>query len=182
MSAGAKGSRRRISAGADAPSRALLDRALREIYEGPAWHGPSVLGALRGVSAADAARAPAAGRNSIWEIVLHLAYTRHLVMGRLEPDTRTRFPRPLRAAWWPRLPARRDARAWREDLELLAAEQRALRDAVARAPERVLAGRRPGRRHTRAHEVLGVAFHDAYHAGQIRLVRRLLRSASGDGG
>lgn len=159
-------------------SRAVLDRALHEVHAGPAWHGPSVKGALRGVSAAQAARAPGPGRNSIWEIVLHVAYARHRIVGRLSPGVRARFPRALRKAWWPRLPAERDERAWKADLALLDASERALRDAVARAPLRLLAERRPGRRHTRGEEVLGVAFHDAYHAGQISLVRRLLAAGS----
>lgn len=162
-----------------APWRTVLDRALQEVHAGPAWHGPSVKAALRGVSAAQAARAPGPGRNSIWEIVLHVAYARHRMVGRVSPGTRRpRFPRALRKAWWPQLPAERDERAWKADLALLEASERELRDAVARAPERVLASRRSGRRHTRGEEVLGVAFHDAYHAGQISLVRRLLATGA----
>jgi len=147
------------------------------MHEGPAWHGPSLQSALRGVNAAEAARAPGPGRNAIWDIVLHVAYTRHRVIGRLDPRARPRFPRTLRSAWWPRLPAERDERAWKADRALLDETDRALRETVARAPAAVLAGRRSGQRRTRAEEVLGIAFHDAYHAGQIRLVRRLLEAA-----
>src|SRR5438105_8286584 len=94
--------------------RPLVLRMLREIYVGPAWHGPSVRAALRGVSAPMAARRVAPGRNTIWDLVLHLAYTRHRMLQRVGLSTE-RFPRPLRAAWWPRLPDRLTSAAWRDD-------------------------------------------------------------------
>jgi hypothetical protein len=42
--------------------------------------------------------------------------------------------------------------------------------AVRRAPPSRLARVRAGQRRTLAHELLGVALHDAYHAGQIKLI------------
>ena len=69
-----------------------------------AWHGPTVQGALRGVSAAQARWQPAPGRHSIWELVLHIAYWNYAVRHHLEPDGPA-FPRS--PANWPALPARR---------------------------------------------------------------------------
>jgi len=163
------------------PAPAVLLDALRDAYAGPAWHGPSVRGALRGVGAGEALARPAPGRNSIWELALHLAYTRHRVLGRLAAASGAEgplpappaFPRRLRAAWWPALPAEPDERAWRADRALLDDLQRRLLDAVARLGPGTLATRRRGKRHTIAQEVLGVALHDAYHAGQMRIVRRM---------
>ena len=68
---------RKEPATAASPDRATILRSLREAYAGPAWHGPSVRVALRGISAEQAAARPAPGRNTIWELVLHLAYARH---------------------------------------------------------------------------------------------------------
>ena len=50
-----------------------LEEQLRRALEGEAWHGPSVLESLAGLSAAQAASHPIAGAHSIWELVLHLA-------------------------------------------------------------------------------------------------------------
>jgi hypothetical protein len=155
------------------PTRAVLLAALHEGYEGPAWHGPSLRAALRGLQAADAAWRPSPERHNIWELVLHTAQARHLMLRRLGVADRIPVPRPMRARWWPRLPDELTAAAWRADLELLADYHQRLLDAVATVPASRLATRRPGRRHTLAEEVLGVAFHDVYHAGQIQLVKRM---------
>lgn len=157
------------------PSRAVLERTLREVYRGPAWYGPSVRGALRGVAADDARWRLAPGRNTIREIVLHLAYTRHRMLLRLGKRTGTtveRFPRRLRESWWPETPEEATERSWREDRKLLALYQERLLEAVSAAPEAVLATHRPGKGMSIGAEILGAAVHDAYHAGQIRLIRK----------
>ena len=64
-----------------------LDEQLRRTLEGEAWHGPSVLEALDGVSAAQAAAHPIAGGHSIWELVLHIRSDYDLVLRRMEGNT-----------------------------------------------------------------------------------------------
>lgn len=154
------------------PSRRVLQAALREVYQGPAWHGASLLATLKTLSPAAARRWPGRGRNSIWELVLHLAYTRHRMLRRLGALT-GRFPRPLRAAWWPRFPADPSAAQWARDLALLADYQARLVAATARVPASRLRARRKGQPRSLAYELLGVTLHDAYHTGQIRLLQRL---------
>ena len=65
-----------------------LDEQLRRALEGEAWHGPSVLETLEGVSAEQAAAHPLAGAHSIWELVLHLSGDYSLVLRRLGGDGR----------------------------------------------------------------------------------------------
>lgn len=161
------------SPGDGAPGREAIVRAVREGYAGHAWHGPSVRQALAGVTAAQARWRPAAGRNTIWELVLHLAYTRHRVLRRMGDAGAARFPRARRAAWFPVMPDEPTEAAWRADLALLDGYQARFLDAVRRAPAGRLRRVRPGQRRTIAHELLGVALHDCYHAGQIRLLARL---------
>jgi hypothetical protein len=155
------------------PDRATVLRALRETYEGPAWHGPSVRASLRGVTALKAAWRPAPGRNSIWELVLHLTYARYRLILRVNPKRRERFPRSLRVVWWPRFPADVSEAAWRADKALLDDYQERLLDEVANATDARLNAVRSGQKRTIAHELLGVAIHDAYHGGQIRLLAKL---------
>ncbi|HEX5438247.1 MAG TPA: DinB family protein [Gemmatimonadaceae bacterium] len=172
MMATRQGSTRRGMGGT--PSRALLLRALHEIYHGPAWHGSSLRLSLRGVSAADAAWRPAPDRNSIWDVVLHLAYTRHIMLRRLGVKSARAFPHPLRSSWWPRLPDTLAEDTWRADLALLEEYQERLLAAVSAVPAARLATRRRGKVVSLGDEVLGVAHHDAYHTGQIQLLRRLM--------
>ncbi|MBX6363285.1 MAG: DinB family protein [Gemmatimonadetes bacterium] len=135
--------------------------------------------ALAGVTAEVAAWRPGSGRNTIWELTLHLAYTRHRLLGRVG-EAAGRFPRRLARPWWPRMPERPTAAAWREDRALLEGLQERLLEAVARVPAERLATRRARQRRTIAHELLGVALHDTYHAGQIRLLVRLRERAAAD--
>lgn len=170
----AKPAARALSARDAAPSRALLIQTLREMYQGPAWHGSSLRSALRGVRADDAAWRPAPDRNAIWDIALHTAYARHRMLRRLGATPASTFPRALRASWWPRLPDELTEGAWRADLALLEEYQHRLLDAVSAVSSARLASRRRGKPWTLAQEVLGIANHDAYHAGQIQLVKRLM--------
>lgn len=158
------------------PSRELIAWTLRESYAGPAWHGPTVRDALRGIAAPQAARQVARSRNTIWDLVRHLAYGRHLLMRRLNPKSPIeKFPYPLRHAWWPVLPKDQSEQAWQADLALLDAYHAQLLEAIASASDAALRRRRARNRRTIAQELLGLALHDTYHAGQIRLLTKLDR-------
>lgn len=152
------------------PDRATILAMLEESYTGPAWHGPSVLEALAGVTGSTAACKPAAERNSIWELVLHLAHGRHLLIERTTGQSIDAFPRQIREPWWPVSPSDTDDAAWRADLALLDERQRALMDAIRRSTPAQLARVPHGSQHSVARQLLGMALHDSYHAGQIRLL------------
>jgi len=150
---------------------ALLLDLVDEGFDSPGWHGPNLRGALRGLTAAQAARRPAPGRHCIWEIVLHCAYWKYAVRRRLTGEgARGSFVR--RPSNWPRLPEHADAAAWKADLALLDETHRLLRAAVAAFPERRLGERHGGS--TAARLMYGIAAHDLYHAGQVRLLIKLL--------
>jgi hypothetical protein len=153
-----------------------LDLLLWNLQPAPGrrnWHGgPSPVGALRGVSAEQAAWRPTPRRKSVWEVALHIAYWKYTVRRHLVRVPVPRFPRS--PANFPAQPARIDAAAWVEDVALLRSEHERLVDAVRNLPERRLAQVPPqGRRWTYGELVLGIAAHDAYHTGQIQLLKRL---------
>ena len=153
-----------------------LVRALEEAHTGPAWHGPSLRVTLRHCTIEEAQFRVAPDRNTIWELVLHIAYGKHVVGNRLT-GSRERFARPLRRSWWPATPPPSDA-AWRADLALLESSHEKLVRAVSEATPAALARRRTGKRHDFGQEVLGIALHDTYHAGQISLLRKLYSLSS----
>jgi len=137
------------------------------------WHGgPTVVGALRGVSARDALWRPAPGRHCIWELALHIAYWHHTIIQRLRGSDRVPFPRS--PANWPAVPARAEEARWAEDRALVRAKHFEVA-AVIRAMPVSTYGRRPhgNRKWTVGETILGAAQHEAYHTGQIQLLKRL---------
>jgi len=142
----------------------LLD-LLDEAFDKKSWHGPNLRGSIRGVTAKQAAWRPGADRHNIWELALHAAYWKYVVRRKLTGEKRGGFM--LAGSNFFRRPVDGEGaieQAWKRDIELLIAEHTRLRAAVARVTK-------PS--NTEAHLIRGAAAHDLYHAGQIRLLRRL---------
>jgi uncharacterized damage-inducible protein DinB len=146
----------------------LIDQA----FKGPAWHGPALVGLLRGVSAETALRRPAAGRHNIWELVLHAAYWKCIARRRITGDGSIEFPRS--PADWPAPPSEPSEARWKADRALLKREHDLLRAAVERLSVGELKKRGKGSRWRREAEIIGIVSHDLYHGGQIGLVKRLV--------
>jgi len=145
----------------------LILALLGEGYEKKTWHGPNLKQAIKGVTAEQAAWRPRAGRHNIWEEALHAAYWKYAVRSRIEGGKRGAFalkgsnffPRPEKG--------KLNEAAWGADKALLEREHRALRETIAKVIETPQGARL-------LPMIYGVAFHDIYHAGQIRLLRRLM--------
>lgn len=150
---------------------AMLIELLDEAFDARAWHGQALLPAVRKLDASRAAWRPAPSRHCIWEVVLHCAYWKYRVRRRLAPGSGAAFPR--RGHNWPRLPERCDAAAWRADVELLREEHRRLKEVVAALPAEALRQPAAGHRRPAIEHIRGIACHDVYHTGQIRLLLRL---------
>jgi uncharacterized damage-inducible protein DinB len=153
------------------PEIRLLLTLLDQGFDRKAWHGPNLHGSLRGLSAEQARWRPAPGRHSIWELAVHCAYWKMIVRRRISADDE-RFPRG--PADWPALPEPADEAAWKADLKLLRDEHRRLRAAVAALRPADLHRPAPGQKRPRIEHIRGIAMHDVYHAGQVRLLRRLM--------
>jgi uncharacterized damage-inducible protein DinB len=160
-----------------APQISLLLSILDEAYERKAWHGPNLRGALRGITAHEAAWRPAAGRHNVWELALHAAYWKYAVRRTLTGEKRGSFPE--KGSNWFRRPVSPTERAWRADLALLEAEHRRLRAAIEALPASALDRRVRRSKHRTATLVYGIACHDLYHTGQIQLVKTLQRKGRG---
>lgn len=141
----------------------LLD-LLDEAFDKKSWHGPNLRGAIRGVNARQAAWRPAPGRHNIWELTLHAAYWKYVGRRKLTGEKRGSFV--LKGSNFfarPEAGAEEEA-AWKAEVTTLVDEHRELRAVVSQIPA-------PSR--AQAHIIRGIAAHDLYHAGQIRLLRRL---------
>ena len=96
-----------------------------------------------------------------------------MVRRRLLRDADISFPRD--GADWPALPDRPTDAAWKRDRALLDEQHRLLHSAIARLKPADL-GRRGWRSKWRVKaEIYGIASHDLYHAGQIQMLKRLMK-------
>ena len=145
---------------------ALLLALLDEGYQRKTWHGPNLRQSLRGITAKQAAWRPGPRRHNIWEETLHAAYWKYAVRRRLEGGKRGSFvlkghnffPRPEKG--------KATEVAWRADQEILETEHCAMLDTIAKILQSPVSEKN-------LKMIYGVAFHDVYHAGQIRMLRRL---------
>jgi hypothetical protein len=144
-------------------SNVLLE-LLDEAFDKQSWHGPNLRGSIRGVTARQAAWRPAPGRHNIWELTLHAAYWKYTVRRRITGGKRGAFVLPGSNFFKRPVDGAATEASWKADIEILVAEHRTLRKVISKiaAPSRA-----------QAHISRGIAAHDLYHAGQIRLLRRL---------
>jgi uncharacterized damage-inducible protein DinB len=150
----------------------LLDM-LDRMHDGDAWHGPSVMNIVRTLPAADAEARPLAGAHTIGEIARHVVGWRDEVRERMGGKA-------------PALPACGDwpppsAGGWTATLADLDRSHRQLRDAIVELPQSrwdAMVG--PSREAglgagvSYARMLHGIIQHDAYHAGQMALLKKAL--------
>lgn len=134
------------------------------------WHGPALVDLVGDVSAGDAHAHPVPGAHSIWELVYHMTAWTEIVRERLASPG---MVEPTPDEDWP--PVRdSSADAWRSAVERLKAAHRELAADVAVLDDSRLIGRVPGREHSVLAMLHGIVEHDAYHAGQIAILKRAL--------
>ncbi len=140
---------------------------IRRAFEGEAWHGASVLEVLDGVTPARAARRPIASAHSIWEIALHIAAWKRIVARRVGGET---FEVTTEMDWPPA--GKTDAASWRKVLAVLHDAQKQLLDAAGKVTDARI--HKPLRKGSSSPyiQLLGVAEHDIYHAGQIAVLKK----------
>jgi hypothetical protein len=149
---------------------------LDEAYKRAAWHGPNLRGSIRGVTAHEASWRPKAGRHNIWEIAVHAAYWKYTVRRRLLGEKRGSFSLP--GSNWFLRPVERSEQAWRADVAILDGEHQRLRDAVSALQPEFLERPARGSKTLVRRLIAGIALHDVYHAGQIQLIKKLLRTGN----
>lgn len=151
-----------------------LAEAIERCVSGPVWHGPALADLIGDVDAGDAAARPIAGAHSIWELVLHMTAWAEIAATRLAP---VRPPDPTPDMDWPPV-ADTSADAWRAAVEQLKDAHRELADEVRLLDDARLHQRLPGRDHTALVMLHGVIEHDAYHGGQVAVLKRALARGS----
>ncbi len=132
--------------------------------------------AIRGFPVALAGRKPPGVSHTPWEILEHMRIAQwDILRFTIDPD---HVSPPWPDEHWPKSDAPEDADAWHQPVEAFLRELDEVRD-LAWDPETDLFRRIPhGTGQTALREVLLVADHNAYHLGQLMLIRRALESAT----
>jgi uncharacterized damage-inducible protein DinB len=153
----------------------LIDQ-LQRAHGGDPWHGSPIKQILDGVTAAQAATRPPNGAHSIWELVLHATAWRNEVARRASGEPAGE-PEP---GDWPEVGDPTPAR-WTAALAALDASHARLVDVVrGMSDDRLLtpsndARDRPLGTGVTYYELLhGIVQHDAYHGGQMAILKKVL--------
>ena len=149
----------------------------RRAFEGEAWHGPSVLALLEGVTAQQAAAHPIPGAHSIWELALHIRAWERACLRRLNGD-----PAQLTDTedWEPTNDT--SEAAWENTKKQLIDNHRELLDAIANVDESRLNEpiiKDSATTYSSVYVTLhGGVQHDLYHAGQIAMLKKAIEAVA----
>ena len=141
-----------------------IRRQLETAFQGPAWHGPSLMENLRDVSDTAAAAKPMQGAHSIWEIVNHLAAWQKFAVAVIDG---AKYETLKGEADWPPAHGEWSAAMW--------ALETSFNDLVSRLEgfsDEKLKEKVPGADYAWRVLLRGIAEHALYHAGQIGLLKR----------
>jgi uncharacterized damage-inducible protein DinB len=144
---------------------------LRRSFHGQAWHGPAVIELLSETSAKQAAARPTAGVHTIWEIALHIRAWENAARNWLAGEI-MELPVLEGERDWPTVGDTSPAK-WEQTVEDLVAVHDEMIRQVLRLREVQLAEMVSGRDYTNYFLLHGLAQHNAYHAGQIALLKKL---------
>jgi uncharacterized damage-inducible protein DinB len=153
-----------------------LRRELEATFEGDPWYGSAVSRILEGVEASQAAAHPVEGGHSIWDLVVHLTSWVNETNRRLRGGPAAA---PVEGDW-PDVTST-SAAAWQAARDDLARGHAALAATLTAMDDTDLTGQVGGAQTdangqpvTLYATAIGVLQHDAYHAGQIALLKKAL--------
>ena len=145
---------------------------LKASFAGGAWHGPAVLEVLKDVDATTAAARPIPGAHSIWVLAVHLAATQAVILRRIRGEAAGLTDNEF----WEHMSAPTTDN-WKILIQRLTRQQKELETAVAAFPvERLDERLIPAKENSAYENFHGVIQHNAYHAGQIALLKKAARA------
>ncbi len=147
-----------------------LELLFRDLFDGDPWLDVNIMSSLEGIDASLASKRIAEGRNTIWEVVNHLTSWRKNILDRIRgnfiPAPEHNFILPIEDP---------SDEAWQRDLAELKVSQeewiRTLKDFREEDLEKAGTGKD---KTTFYYYIHGILQHDAYHLGQIVLLKKLL--------
>ena len=140
----------------------LIKKQLERIFNGPAWHGPSIVETLDKLTTNHANNSYQSSHTLI-EIISHMTTWRNFVVERLKGNNDFEVSDEMN---FPQSNVLADA------IAKLKASQQTLIESIARFPEERLKEKVSGREYSFLTMLYGIVHHDLYHLGQIALLNR----------
>ena len=142
---------------------------LKRAFEKDAWHGPSVLENLQGITAEQAQAKPINGAHGIWEIVLHISGWMKVAVPRMQG---IKTSQPEEGDW----PAIKNATVtgWNQTLEEMQRNYDELMAAISKLSDEDLTKpvfEIPDYNYVLLHRIIQ---HNLYHAGQMAVLRKAI--------
>ena len=136
-------------------------------YKG-AWHGPSLLEALEGVTAKQALKRPIANAHTIWELVLHAAVWIKAVDKTIADMEYTQVTAEMN---WPNINDQSED-SWNDAIAALKRTHKKLERHLSTLKDAALE-KIPANTNSTIYRLLhGVIQHNTYHAGQISILNK----------
>jgi hypothetical protein len=151
----------------------VLLNLVEESYSKKAWHGPNLRGSLRGLRVEEASWRPTPKRHNIWEILVHCAYWKYIVRRRILDERKGSFP--LDGSNWFRRPMAFTQEALSHDIVLLDETHQTMVLAIESLDDVALKNFPKNSKVNNEAIIRGIASHDVYHAGQIQLLKKLVK-------
>jgi len=145
-----------------------IARLFSDLQHGDCWIGTNFKHTLHGMDAATASRTVAGETNSIWHLVFHLIYWRTSVINRLNGNLN---PPPFSDF---KLPDELNEQNWKQTLHDFESTYHLLRSTINHFKAENLEKPSPKESQTYFQLIMGCLQHDAYHLGQIVIVRKAL--------
>lgn len=148
---------------------ARISKLFNDLYDGSPWLGVNWLETLNNISAEQASKRIAEGRNTIWEITNHVIQWRLNVLRRVQGETIVspdhNYILPVEAV---------SETDWKNTLEELAVSQQKWLDFLKNFDENQFSKIYPNNQMTYYEHIHGILQHDAYHLGQVVLLAKML--------
>jgi hypothetical protein len=153
----------------------MSDKPLREhllylLHGGGAHAGFDA--AIAGLSVALRGKRPKGAEHSPWEILEHMRLAQSDILEFSRNPKHTSPPWP--SGYWPKTKAPPNSTAWTKSVKAFKADLKAMCDLVENPSTKLYARIPHGDGQTILREALLIADHNAYHLGELVLVRRLL--------
>lgn len=144
-----------------------ITKLLGDHFNGDPWIDVTILGELRKLSAKQAAYKPD-GLNSVWETVNHMISWRKALIGRVMGKpvkySDDNFFREVKD---------RSPEAWKKTIAELKKSQKTIISFLRKQDDALLETVSPTSGYTYYELVMAILLHDAYHTGQIVLLKKL---------
>ncbi len=133
----------------------------------------SVVIAIEGITAEQAARIPSDGFNSIWGVINHMSYWQEFILRRLRGES-VEYMMAEGKESWRTIEQSYDEQAWQADCEHLVAVNKELAEFVAGFSNDDLDESYAEGKAKRYQVIHGVIAHNCYHTNEIISIRHML--------